>query len=247
MPTPEPGNVLVVFAHPDDESYGPGATIAGLASRGLRLTLITFTRGENSTLGVADLSGPDELADLRERELRHAARELGIAELRQYRYPDGGLRDAPRPELEELVGAALDELQPVLVITFGRGGISGHPDHVAASETTVAATRAYADRRGAAPPPVYGWAMPARIAAELAERLGRQYPVTPDGRIVDVPVTAAELAAQWRAAQHHRSQHSPPPWTFAIRREVQAGHEFLERLLPESPLTPEPLLELLGR
>src|SRR5687768_1120937 len=105
-------NVLIVFAHPDDESYGPGATIAGLAARGARLTLLTFTRGEQSTLGIADLSGPDALAELRERELGHAARELGIAEVRLMRYPDGGLSDVPRDELERIVAAALDQLRP---------------------------------------------------------------------------------------------------------------------------------------
>jgi N-acetylglucosamine malate deacetylase 2 len=239
--------VLLVFAHPDDESYGPGATLAALAARGARLTLITFTRGEASTLGVDGLSGPAELAEVRERELLAAARELGIAEVRQHRYPDGGLANCPRAELEAIVESALEDLRPRLVVTFGAGGISGHPDHVAAAEIAVAAGRDYAARNAEPAPPVYGWAMPARIAAQLKERLGREYAVTPDERIVEVPVTSDELAAQWRAVEAHRSQHQPPPWPFAVRVEVQHGREFLERLLPEGPLTREPLLALLGR
>jgi LmbE family N-acetylglucosaminyl deacetylase len=240
-------NVLIVFAHPDDESYGPGATIAGLAASGARLTLLTFTRGEHSTLGVGDGIGPAELAKIRTEELRLAARELGIEQVRQHDYPDGGLRDTPRPELQGLVRAALEELRPALVITFGTGGISRHPDHITASEVAVAAVQAHAAGPGQSPVPVYGWAMPGHIAARLKERLGREYPVVPDERIVEVPVRPDELAAQWRAVQHHRSQHQPPPWPFQIRLEVQAGHEYLERLLPTEPLAKEPLLRLLGR
>lgn len=240
-------NVLIVFAHPDDESYGPGATLAGLAARGAHLSLLTFTHGEHSTLGVDGLAGPTELAEIRARELRGAARELGIAEVRLHRYPDGGLAETPRAELEGLLLAALDELEPALVVTFGTGGISGHPDHITASQVAVSAVRTWSNRRDRPPSPVYGWAMPARIASLLKERSGREYAVAPDERIVQVPVTESELAAQWRAVQWHKSQHQPPPWPFEIRREVQAGYEYLERLLPEARLEREPLLELLGR
>lgn len=236
-------NVLIVFAHPDDESYGPGATIAGLAAGGARLTLITMTRGEQSTLGAAEHGTPERLAAVREQELQQAVRELGIADLRQYRYPDGGLQTTDRVELEALVGAALRELEPELVLTFGTGGISGHPDHVAASQVAVAAVRRWASEMPAAP--VYGWAMPSHIRRALAERLGREYAASPDERILEVPVRAEWLAAQWRAVQHHRSQHQPPPWPFEVRLEVQAGHEYLERLLPESPPPAERLFELL--
>jgi LmbE family N-acetylglucosaminyl deacetylase len=240
-------NVLIVFAHPDDESYGPGATIAGLAALGARLTLLTFTHGEHSTLGIEGGISPAELAEIRRRELHLAAGELGIGQVRLHRYPDGGLRDTPRHELEALVGAALDELEPALIVTFGTGGISGHPDHITASEVAVAAVQTRTARTGLQPVPIYGWAMPRRIADRLQERLGREYAVAPDERIVEVPVTEAELAAQWRAVQCHRSQHQPPPWPFEIRREVQAGREYLERLLPSHPLEEEPLLSLLGR
>lgn len=242
-------DVLIVFAHPDDESYGPGATLAALAMRGARLTLLVFTRGEQSTLGVGEgglARGPEQLAEIRERELRHAAAELGIAEVRQHRYPDGGLSQVPRQELEQLTLVALDELDPALVVTFNRGGISGHGDHITAYEVALAASATWAKRRGVPPPPVYGWAMPSRVAAILKERLNRDYPTTPDEQIVAIKVTDEALAAQWRAVQHHRSQHQPPPWPFEVRREVQAGYEFLERMLPEGPLDPEPILSALG-
>ena len=89
--------------------------------------------------------------------------------------------------------------------------------------------------------------MPGHIAARLKERMGRDYPIAPDERIVEVRFTTDELAAQWRAVQRHRSQHQPPPWPFEIRLEVQAGCEYLERLLPTEPLAEEPLLKLLSR
>src|SRR5262249_25618385 len=163
--------------------------------------------------------GPEELAEIRERELQHAAAELGIADLRHFRYPDGGLAAAPRRDLEALVVAAIEELRPLLMVTFGRTGISGHSDHITACDGALAgaAARAWGTRRDLAPPPGYGWAMPERIATMLAERLGRQYAVTPEERIVSVAVGEEDLAAQWRAVQHHRSQHQPPPWPFQIR------------------------------
>jgi LmbE family N-acetylglucosaminyl deacetylase len=238
-------NVLLVFAHPDDESFGPGATIAALARRGHRLTLLTMTRGEQSTLGVEAAGGPEALADLRERELGHAARELGIGELRLHRYPDGGLAEAPRAELLALVSSSLEQLQPEIVLTFGRGGISGHSDHVTIGRIALEASAALR-ANGGLPAAVYGWAMPARIAAILEERLNRTYPVDPDHDLVVTRPDKADFEAQWRAIHHHQSQHGPPPLPSAVRFEVQAGQEYLSRLLPERPPDREPLLELLG-
>jgi LmbE family N-acetylglucosaminyl deacetylase len=239
-------NVLLVFAHPDDESFGPGATIAALARRGHRLTLLTLTRGEQSTLGVEAAGGPEALAELRERELGHAARELGIGELRLHRYPDGGLAAAPREELLALVASSLAELQPEIVVTFGRGGISGHSDHVTIGQLALEASAHLHAGRGL-PRAVYGWAMPAHIAAILKERLNRTYPIDPDEDLVVTRPDEADFAAQWRAIQHHQSQHGPPPLPSAVRFEVQAGQEFISRLLPERAPDREPLLELLGQ
>jgi N-acetylglucosamine malate deacetylase 2 len=143
------------------------------------------------------------------------------------------------------VMAELNTLQPAAIVTFGTGGISRHPDHIRASEVAVAAAREYISRRGS-PLAVYGWAMPADIADELGKRLNRTYPVVPDERIVRVPVQPDWLAAQWRAVQHHKTQHSPPPWPLQVRIEVQAGYEFLERLIPDQPVEPEPLLAWLA-
>lgn len=234
--------VLLVFAHPDDESFGPGATLAALARRGVRLVLVTLTRGERSTLGVELVRGPEELAALRERELQQAARELGIAEVRQYAYPDGGLLQAPRDELKQLLSSALRELRPVVVITFGRGGLSGHPDHIAVARLAAET----AAQQEAPRPAVYGWTQPPRVAKRLAERLGRVYFFTPESETVVVALDGESRARQWAAAQQHRSQHQPPPWPFELRLEAQEGREYFERLVPPEPPEPDRLLGLLG-
>ena len=239
-------NVLLVFAHPDDESFGPGATIAALARRGHRLTLLTMTRGEKSTLGIEAAGGTEALAELRERELKHAARELGIAELRLHRHPDGGLAETPREALLGLVASSLEELRPAVVLTFGRGGISGHSDHVTIGQIALQASTQLHHAEGA-PAGVYGWAMPAHIASILQKRLNRTYPIDPDHDLVVTRPEKVDFAAQWRAIHHHRSQHGPPPLPSAVRFEVQAGQEFLSRLLPERAPGREPLLELLGQ
>ncbi|GFP22269.1 N-acetylglucosamine malate deacetylase 2, partial [Candidatus Hakubella thermalkaliphila] len=71
-------SLLVVFAHPDDESYGPGGTIARYASEGVKVTLICATRGEVSIRLNRIEGGPKRLAELREGELRQASQILGI-------------------------------------------------------------------------------------------------------------------------------------------------------------------------
>mgnify|MGYP000732581162 CR=1 FL=1 len=65
--------LLAVFAHPDDEAYRPGGTLALLARRGVRVHLLTATRGQAGSCGEPPLCTPDELPTVRERELRCAS------------------------------------------------------------------------------------------------------------------------------------------------------------------------------
>ncbi len=121
--------ILAVFAHPDDETFGPGGTLSRYALEGHQVHLRTFTRGEAGTLGPAKSLTREQLAELRTQELHCAVRALHLSSLEVYGLPDGKLADLPEEEGLRRIRRELDLLHPDVLITFHSGGISGHPDH----------------------------------------------------------------------------------------------------------------------
>ena len=125
--------ILVIFPHPDDESFLCGGTIAKYAHSGRAdVFLYTLTRGESSRnariLGIT----PGELAALRSREVAAAADILGVREFVQGDYPDGGLRDYDPRILETDFERMMRRFEPHVVVTFDVQGGSVHPDHIIA-------------------------------------------------------------------------------------------------------------------
>jgi len=131
--------LLAIFAHPDDESYRCGGTLAMLAERGVRVQVLTATRGQAGSCGDPPLCRPDELAAVRERELRCACDALNIEPPGMLDYRDGTLADVDEKEAVAQVLAAVRELQPQVLLTWPLDGLSGHPDHVAVSHWTALA------------------------------------------------------------------------------------------------------------
>ncbi len=121
--------ILAVFAHPDDEAYGPGGTLAHYAMQGDAVHLLTFTRGEAGSLGVSKELEPDELARLRTIELKVASEALGLSSQKIVGWPDSGLASMPFEDGVGVVGDALRLHEPDVLITFHREGVSRHPDH----------------------------------------------------------------------------------------------------------------------
>ena len=138
-------DLLAVFAHPDDESFGVGGTLARYAAEGIRVHLVCATRGEAGCTGDRPLCAQEDLGALRERELRAAGAALGIETIRLLECVDGSLPSCPSAELVGRVVAAIREIMPQVVITFGPDGISGHPDHATISRATTEAVAAAAD------------------------------------------------------------------------------------------------------
>jgi LmbE family N-acetylglucosaminyl deacetylase len=123
--------LLAVFAHPDDESYLCGGTLARYAAAGVRIVLVCATRGEAGEIAAPDLAAADSLPGVREAELRTAAALLSVAELHLLDYRDGTLMDVPFVEGVEQIATLIAAVQPTLLLTFGPEGVYGHPDHVA--------------------------------------------------------------------------------------------------------------------
>ncbi|RJQ26787.1 PIG-L family deacetylase [Candidatus Parcubacteria bacterium] len=132
--------VLFVFAHPDDETFSSGGTIAKLKSLRHTVKLVTATRGEKGQVGEPPITSREKLGEVRERELRFAAKVLGISEIFFLDYIDGELEKVGVEKLEKDVLKILRKENPDIVITFDKRGGSNHPDHKVMS---VAATGAF--------------------------------------------------------------------------------------------------------
>ena len=132
--------LLAVLAHPDDESFGIGSTLAKYASEGVETYLLCATRGERGRYGEAEESpGMDIVGKAREEELYNAANILGIMEVNFLDYVDGDLDKAPHKQAIDKIAGHIRRIKPDVIITFDSEGAYGHPDHIAISQFTTAA------------------------------------------------------------------------------------------------------------
>jgi LmbE family N-acetylglucosaminyl deacetylase len=185
-----------VVAHPDDETFGLGALLANLASEGREVRVLSFTHGEASTLGATD-----GLADLRRRELFEAARVLGVTDVTVLDLPDGSLDALADAELDTRIDRWITTDVAALVI-FEPQGVTGHPDHQAASR----AAERIADQRAL---PAIKWGIDPATASRLEAEHGLSFASIGDGPDVhDIPI---DRTAQLAAIRCHRSQldHDP--------------------------------------
>jgi LmbE family N-acetylglucosaminyl deacetylase len=120
------GTVLMVWAHPDDETYLVGGLSAALSDAGQRVVCVTATRGEAG--GTAE-----RLAEIRTTELAAALDLLGVEEHHWLDYADGGCASVDDDEAASRIRAVVDDVRPDTVVTFGPDGFTGHPDHQAVS------------------------------------------------------------------------------------------------------------------
>src|SRR5581483_801784 len=138
-------NLLIIGAHPDDETFFAGGTIAKYAGEGTRVSIVCATRGERGA--TANLCSIEELPKFREKELRDAAGILGVEDIQLLPYEDQKLAEAPIEEIRRYLVEAIRKTRPQIVITFDPNGTNQHPDHVAISRFTLDAIAAAADRR----------------------------------------------------------------------------------------------------
>ena len=133
-------SLAAVFAHPDDETFAIGGTLARYAGDGVRCSLYCATDGDAGRSSGIPVSSRAELASLRRDELRAACAMLGIGTLECGGHPDGAL-DAVDPDvvMSEIVRLIRRE-RPGVVVTFGpEGAPTRHRDHRAISRLATAA------------------------------------------------------------------------------------------------------------
>jgi N-acetyl-1-D-myo-inositol-2-amino-2-deoxy-alpha-D-glucopyranoside deacetylase len=153
--------LLLVHAHPDDETINNGVTMAKYAKDGAQVTLVTCTRGEEGEVLVAELSNlasdkDDKLGQHREIELKDAMAHLGISDFRflgapNKKWRDSGMMGTPQndrkdvfwqSDLEEAANELVKiilEIKPQVLITYDEFGGYGHPDHIKAHRVAMRA------------------------------------------------------------------------------------------------------------
>lgn len=191
--------LLFVLAHPDDETISAG-TIAKYASAGVPAGLVCATRGERgSTAGLCTI---EQLPQLREREVREAARLLGISEVELLPYEDQKLWSAPLDEIRLRLVTVIRRQRPQIVITFDPNGANQHTDHMSISRFVTDAISAAADPR---------W-YPDAGASHTIERLLWQWLPAPHAElhqhpgadfVIDIAAYKEKKQAAFRA---HRTQ-----------------------------------------
>ena len=149
--------LLAVFAHPDDESFGPGGTLAKYAAEGAEVWLVCATDGNAGTVDASLLTGYASAGQLRAAELCCAAQALGLAGVDWLGYRDSGMAGAPenahpdslyQAPLDEVAGriaASIRRHRPQVIICDNQFGGYGHPDHIKLHQATLAAFDAAAD------------------------------------------------------------------------------------------------------
>jgi LmbE family N-acetylglucosaminyl deacetylase len=151
--------LLAVLAHPDDETFGTGGTLAHYAKLGVKVYLACATRGEVGEVEPEMLVGYESVAELRENELRCAAQTLGITEVFFLNYRDSGMPgtiDNSHPQslfaadIEKVTGDVVHyirKLKPQVVITFDPIGGYRHPDHIKIQQAAERAFYASGDAK----------------------------------------------------------------------------------------------------
>ncbi|MFF4502043.1 N-acetyl-1-D-myo-inositol-2-amino-2-deoxy-alpha-D-glucopyranoside deacetylase [Streptomyces sp. NPDC001401] len=197
--------LLLVHAHPDDESINNGATMAAYAAGGARVTLVTCTLGELGEVippELRHLTGT-ALGEYRLRELTAAMSELGVEDFRQLggpgRYRDSGMmgladNDDPacfwQADVDEAAAHLVEvilEVRPQVLVTYDDNGGYGHPDHIQAHRVAMRAAELAAGA-GWEIPKVYWNRVPRSVAEGAFARLAEDLPGLPSAPFPKVAV-----------------------------------------------------------
>jgi LmbE family N-acetylglucosaminyl deacetylase len=222
------GGLLVVMAHPDDESMGTGGAILRHTRAGVPTHLVCATYGERGWMGKPPGANPQDLREIRARELEDAAVALGLASVELWDYPDGGIASADQQEITQRIWEEISKLRPRAVVGWGPDGGYGHPDHIAMGACTDSAVAGMAegDRPG-----LYHLASDRQVVDFYKEAMqlvatSNGFQLAPADHVdVVFELDADEVVMKLRAIECHRSQLED--WRIALRdhpRLMQRGY-----------------------
>ncbi|PKB72318.1 MAG: hypothetical protein BZY87_00565 [SAR202 cluster bacterium Io17-Chloro-G6] len=238
-----PLTILSIFAHPDDEAFGSGGTLAGLVRKGHRLTMVCATNGDVGEISDPALATPENLWEVRQGELRRAMAVTGISDVRFLGYRDSGMPGTPDNEnplslfqaepakVEGQIAALLEELSPDIVFTHDPTGGYGHPDHIAVYQHTTSVIESMTGKR----PYLYYVCFPRGnfrtlwqemvdaditppFAAELLDSIG-----SPDEYVTTIKDVSAYVDIKQESLRCHQTQLDPNGPFGKIAPEVMTG------------------------
>ena len=210
--------LLVVVAHPDDESFGCGSILLHTRAKGYDTAVLCATRGEEGE----SRTDVDDLGARREAELRDAARILGVGTVRLLEHRDSGMDGTPAPgalaaaepaSVVDEVRSVIEELQPDVVVTLDAS--DGHRDHAVIRDATLAAVDSSTHRPSAtylsclARSSMDRWAQHMKDTGAGDAYLAIGELGTPDEHITTIIDVAEHLPSRWAAIRAHASQASP--------------------------------------
>ncbi|MEV4757710.1 N-acetyl-1-D-myo-inositol-2-amino-2-deoxy-alpha-D-glucopyranoside deacetylase [Micromonospora sp. NPDC049559] len=222
--------LLLVHAHPDDETVGTGATMALYAAAGARVTLVTCTLGEEGEIHLPELARlaateADQLGGYRLTELRAACAAMGVTDHRFLggagRYRDSGMMGLPtnahprafwQADLDEAAGHLVEimrEVRPQVLVTYDPNGFYGHPDHIQAHRVAMRAAE-LAGAEGFGPDKIYWTAMPRSVleAGMAAFRESADNPFAGLDQAEELPFGTPDeqIAARIDGTDHHAAK-----------------------------------------
>ncbi|UCD09184.1 MAG: PIG-L family deacetylase [Dehalococcoidales bacterium] len=198
-----PGSILLILAHPDDESSLVSGTAAKYARFGISVDLICATGGEKGTR--LDVPSDVDTALARVAELRVAANLIGIRNIYLLGYVDGDLDKVDTSEITDKILDIMHNVCPEIVITFGPDGISGHPDHIAISRVTTAAFEEFTKSDGG-PHKLYYITIPSSMLAEIGSESVKSLATRPDNEITTTIDISGYFNIKIQALEAHKSQ-----------------------------------------
>lgn len=235
------GTLLLVHAHPDDESISTGGVMMKAKAHGHRVVLATATRGEVGEIHNMDPEAVrPRLGEIRTEELKAAGEILGVDRIEFLGYRDSGMVDTadnkdPRSFHQSRLDEAAAKLavlirdeRPDVVVTYAEDGVYGHPDHIKAHHVTNAALD-LVEREGWAPKKLYYTAIPRSMMEEFMKQMPEEaqrqntnmrIAGTPD-ELVTTRVDVHDYVDQKRKAfGAHVSQNDPNSWFATIASQI---------------------------
>ncbi len=232
--------VLFIFAHPDDETFGSGGTIAKLIKDGHDVSVITATDGQSGMTGEYGNITPEELGQIRRKEQSEAAKILGIPENKTTHLGmmDGTLADKSEDELVSVIKPALEKENPDIVITFEKNGISNHPDHKMISKVATESFKQWMKNAGKHVR-LYHIGVPKSYMEKyeengLSNKAFGETPGVPDENLTTIIDTTDFFETKDKAARAHASQKSD--WDRISKRKahVDLKKEFYQLIAENS-------------
>jgi LmbE family N-acetylglucosaminyl deacetylase len=239
--------LLVVVAHPDDETFGTGSVIANAAAQGVDVTVCCATRGEAGEDTSGTTSNSEELAMVREGELRAAAEVMGAREVVLLDFADSGFsgdipaRGLAAVPLDAVIAPVVDvirRVEPDVVVTFDPVSVNDHRDHIRIGDAT---THAFAQTAAPAAR-LYYWTLAHSTMRRWQDELKAKGLLEayvdmelglPDEQITTIVDVAHVGATRREAISCHKTQVSPFAGVSPELYELILSRDYLVRVIPK--------------